>query len=494
MSPSAVPRDLVNTGVQGLDEILCGGLPRRRTYLLRGSPGVGKTTLGLQFLLEGVRQDEPGLYVTLSETREELAAVAVSHGWSIDGFHVHPLSTPEEMLEAQRQNTLFHPAEVELNETIERVLAVVDESRPQRIVIDSLSEMRLLAGDSLRYRRQILALKQQFATRDATVLFLDDGTAEGGDTQLESLAHGVIELDRIAPEYGLARRRLEVLKLRGVDFVTGKHDFAIQRGGLRVFPRLVAASHRSAKFRPEVLSSGRAGLAAMLGGGLQRGTSTVVLGPAGTGKSTLASQYAEAALDRKQRVAWFSFDETLEVFTQRVRGQGLRLEDNPLFSLRQVDPAELTPGEFAQACRDQVEGNDARLLVIDSLNGYLMAMPEDRYLILHLHELLSYLGQQGVTTLLLLAQAGMVGRMESPVDVTYLADTVLVLRFFEDRGRVRKALSVLKRRVGPHEDTIREIKVTDHGLEVGEPLNNFHGVLTGIPSILPERGKTGDPG
>jgi circadian clock protein KaiC len=485
-----VPPDLVNTGVQGLDEILCGGLPRRRTYLLRGTPGVGKTTLGLQFLLEGVRQGESGLYVTLSETREELAAVADSHGWSIDGFRVHPLSTPEEMLEAQRQNTLFHPAEVELNETIERVLAVVDESRPQRIVIDSLSEMRLLAGDSLRYRRQILALKQQFATRDATVLFLDDGSAERGDTQLESLAHGVIELERTAPEYGSARRRLEVLKLRGVDFLTGKHDFTIQRGGLRVFPRLVAASHRSTQFRQEVLSSGRPGLDAMLGGGLQRGTSTVILGPAGTGKSTLASQYAEAALDRKQRVAWFSFDETLEVFTQRVRGQGIRLEDNPLFSLRQVDPAELTPGEFAQACRDQVD-NDTRLLVIDSLNGYLMAMPEDRYLILHLHELLSYLGQQGVTTLLLLAQAGMVGRMESPVDVTYLADAVFILRFFEDRGRVRKALSVLKRRVGPHEDTIREVKVTDHGLEVGEPLNNFHGVLTGIPSILPERGKTG---
>ena len=488
-----MPHDLVKTGVRGLDEVLRGGLPRRRTYLLRGTPGVGKTTLGLQFLLEGVRNGESGLYVTLSETEDELAAVAASHGWSIDGFRVHPLSTPEEMLEAQRQNTLFHPAEVELNETIERVLAIVDESKPQRIIIDSLSEMRLLAGDSLRYRRQILALKQQFATRDATVILLDDGTADRSDSQLESLAHGVIELDRAAPAYGSARRRVEVLKLRGVDFLTGKHDFIIERGGLRVFPRLIAASHRKA-FHDELLSSGRAGLDAMLGGGLKRGTSTVILGPAGTGKSTLASQYADAAIRRRDRVAWFSFDETLEVFLTRTRGQGLRLDDSEHFLLRQVDPAELTPGEFAQTCRDQVELHDTKLLIIDSLNGYLMAMPEDRFLILHLHELLAYLGQQGVTTLLVLAQAGMVGRMESPVDVTYLADTVLILRFFEDRGRVRKALSVLKRRVGRHEDTIREVKVTDHGLDVGEPLTNFHGVLTGVPTILPERPKTGDLG
>jgi circadian clock protein KaiC len=488
-----VPHDLVKTGVSGLDEILRGGLPRRRTYLLRGAPGVGKTTLGLQFLLEGVRNGESGLYVTLSETREELSAVAASHGWSIDGFRVHPLSTPEEMLEAQRQNTLFHPAEVELNETIERVLALVDESKPQRIVIDSLSEMRLLAGDLLRYRRQILALKQQFATRDATVIFLDDGSGDRGDSQLESLAHGVIELDRAAPTYGSARRRLEVLKLRGVEFVTGKHDFIIERGGLRVFPRLIAASHRKV-YQKEILSSGRAGLDAMLGGGLQRGTSTVILGPAGTGKSTLASQYADAALRRKDRVVWFSFDETLEVFLTRTRGQGLNLDDSQNFMLRQIDPAELTPGEFAQTCRDQVEKHDARLLVIDSLNGYLIAMPEDRFLILHLHELLSYLGQQGVTTLLVLAQAGMVGKMDSPVDVTYLADTVLLLRFFEDRGRVRKAVSVLKRRAGRHEDTIREVQVTDHGLEVGEPLTTFHGVLTGVPTIIPAQGKTGDSG
>ena len=476
-----------------MDEILGGGLPRRRTYLLRGTPGVGKTTLGLQFLLEGARAGEPGLYITLSETREELAAVAASHGWTLEGFRVHPLSTPEEMLEAQRQNTLFHPAEVELNETIERVIAMVDETKPLRIVFDSLSEMRLLAGDSLRYRRQILALKQQFAGREATVLFLDDGTAEGGDTQLESLAHGVIELERIAPAYGAVRRRLEVLKLRGVEFLTGKHDFTILRGGLQVFPRLVAASHRQ-PFKREVLSSGVPGLDAMLGGGLQRGTSTVLLGPAGTGKSSIASQYAEAALQRKERVVCFSFDETLEVFTARTRGLGLHLLESPLFDLRQVDPAELSPGQFAHTCREQVQRGDVRLLIIDSLNGYLMAMPEERFLVLHLHELLTFLGQQGVTTLLVLTQHGMVGKMDAPVDVTYLADTVLLLRFFEAEGRVRKAISVLKRRVGKHEDSIRELQISTRGVEIGEPLTHFRGILTGVPVVDRPRSGAGDDG
>ncbi len=477
-----MPTDLLTTGIEGLDHVLRGGLPRRRIYLLRGLPGVGKTTLGMQFLMEGARKGERGLYLTFSETRDELVAVAKSHGWSIDGFRVHPLATPEESFEAQKPTTLFHPAEVELTETAERVLALVDEDKPHRIVIDSLSEMRLLAGDSLRYRRQILALKQQFATRDATVLFLDDATGSPGDTQLETLAHGVILLSRTAPAYGAVRRTLEIAKLRGVDYLTGAHDFAIVHGGLEVYPRLVAASHHR-EFQDELLPSDVPGLDTMLGGGLQRGTSTILLGPAGTGKSSVASQYAEAAVARDGRVAWFTFDENLAVFHKRTQGLGFRFPQNPLFNIRQVDPAEMSPGGFAQAVREQVEKNDVRLLVLDSLNGYLMALPEERFLLLHLHELLSYLARLGVTTVMTLTQHGMVGRMDTPVDVTYLADTVFLLRFFEAAGRVRKAISVLKRRVGKHEDAIREFQLTDQGVSVGEPLTHFQGVLTGVPDM-----------
>lgn len=366
----------------------------------------------------------------------------------------------------------------------------MDQERPHRIVIDSLSEMRLLAGDSLRYRRQILALKQQFASRDATVLFLDDATASSADTQLETLAHGVILLSRTAPAYGAVRRTLEVSKLRGVDYLTGAHDFSIVRGGLQVYPRLVAAFHHRS-FEQEILPSDVPGLDVMLGGGLQRGTSTILLGPAGTGKSSVASQYAEAAVARDERVTWFTFDENLAVFHHRTRGLGYGFPQNPRFSIRQVDPAEMSPGGFAHAVREQVEQNDARLLVIDSLNGYLMAMPEERFLVLHLHELLSYLAQLGVTTVLTLTQHGMVGRMDTPVDVTYLADTVLLLRFFEAAGRVRKAISVLKRRVGRHEDSIREFQLSDQGIRVGEPLTSFQGVLTGVPQMRdqPRQGK-----
>ena len=486
-----VPSDLVRTGISGLDEILCGGLPRRRSYLLRGSPGVGKTTLGLQFLLEGARSGEPGLYVTLSETREELAAVAASHGWTLDGFRVHPLSTPEEMLEAQRQNTLFHPAEVELNETIERVLGLVDETKPLRIVFDSLSEMRLLAGDSLRYRRQILALKQQFAGRDATVLFLDDGTAEGGDTQLESLAHGVIELDRAAPAYGAVRRRLEVLKMRGVDFLTGKHDFTIVQGGLQVFPRLVAASHRRA-YRERCCPAAWWGSTRCSEEGSSAGRA-----PWSSAPPAPASPASPPSTPRRRsggRKAWSASPSTRpwRSSTPGPTGWVFTSTDDPLFELRQVDPAELSPGEFAHACRQRLERGDLRLVIIDSLNGYLMAMPEERYLVLHLHELLTYLGQQGVTTLLVLTQHGMVGKMDAPVDVTYLADSVLMLRFFEASGRVRKALSVLKRRVGKHEDSIRELEISSAGIQIGEPLVNFRGVLTGVPVFEPPRGRGGD--
>jgi circadian clock protein KaiC len=477
------------TGIPGLDEILVGGLPPRRVYLVKGSPGTGKTTLALQFLLEGVRRGETGLYVTLSETEEELRGVAQSHDWNLDGIHLHQLSTPEEVLEAERQNTLFHPAEVELHETISKVTAMVDRIVPTRIVFDSLSEMRLLAGESLRYRRQILALKQQFSGRNITILFLDDGTADTRDSQLESIAHGVIDLEKSVPEYGAVRRRLEVVKLRGVNFVTGKHDFVIKRQGLRIFPRLVASEHR-VSFEREEVSCGVPALDKLLEGGLQRGTSTLLLGPAGVGKSSVAAQYMMAALKRGEHVACFSFDENLATFFTRAGNMGIPLprNDPKAATFRQVDPAELSPGEFAHAVRSSVEDSNARVVVIDSLNGYLMAMPDERFLLIHMHELLTYLSQRGVVTILIVAQHGLVGTMQAPIDVTYLADTVLLFRFFEAAGQVRKALSVLKKRVGRHEDTIREFRVTEHGVEVGSPLSEFRGVLTGVPQYAGTEG------
>lgn len=473
-------------GVPGLDDILRGGLPRRRIYLLQGDPGVGKTTLGLQFLLEGARQGEACLYVTLSETREELLEVAASHKWSLEGIHLHQLSAEEERVSAQQQNTLFHPAEIELAETIGGVLKLVDEIKPTRIVFDSLSEMRLLAGDSLRYRRQLLALKQHFAGRNSTVLFLDDGTSESGDTQLQSLAHGVISLERVAPEYGAVRRYLEVVKLRGVNFRSGRHDYSIIESGLEVYPRLIAAEHH-ADFVPGLLPSDSKDLDALLGGGLSRGTSTLLLGPAGSGKSTVAARYIQAALERGENVSLFSFDESLSTFRARVEGIGMRLEDPALkgtLHLRQVNPAELSPGEFAHLVRHSVTENKARLVIIDSLNGYLMAMPNEKHLVVQLHELLTYLNQMGMTTLMMLAQHGLLGgSVQAPVDVTYLADTVVLFRYFEAAGKVRKAISVLKKRTGVHEDTIREFQVSSDGIHLGAPLSNFRGVLTGTPTF-----------
>lgn len=472
------------TGIEGLDDILRGGLPRKRIYLLQGDPGVGKTTLGLQFLLEGRRAGEQGLYVTLSETEEELRAGAATHDWSLDGLAIHQLSTPEEMIQAQTQNTLFHPAEVELNETIDRVMKLVDRTKPLRVVFDSLSEMRLLAGDLLRYRRQILALKQHFVGRNTTVLFLDDGTADTGDMQLQSLAHGVIALEKLAPAYGAVRRQLEVVKLRGIDFRSGKHDYTIERSGLRVFPRLVAAEHHKG-FAREPLPSGVADVDILLGGGLNRGTSTLLLGPAGSGKSTLATRYVHAALSRGEHVAMFSFDENVDTMFARAASTGMALEgfvERGLLLVRQVDPAELSPGEFAHLVVQSVERHRARVLVIDSLNGYLMSMPDERFLVIQLHELLTYLGQLGVTTLLVVAQHGLLGNMQTPVDITYLADTVVLFRFFEAGGKVRKALSVLKKRIGKHEDTIREIQIGAEGVRVGPPLAEFRGILTGTPT------------
>jgi circadian clock protein KaiC len=475
---------LATTGIAGLDDVLRGGLPRNRFYLLQGNPGVGKTTLGLQFLLEGLVRGESCLYVTLSESEEELRAVAATHGWSLDGLALHELATDTNEGPHGSVNTIFHPADVELKETITRVLELVERTRPQRVVFDSLSEMRLLAGESLHYRRQMLALKQHFAGRSTTVLFLDDGTASESDTQLRSIAHGVILLEAASPNYGAARRALQVVKLRGVDFRSGRHDYVIRRGGLVVFPRLVAAEHRDHN-RHETVSTGLPELDALLGGGMGRGTSMLFLGPAGSGKSSVAGQLVHSALGRGERAAYFTFDETIETLLERCGSLGFdfraAIESGQLLA-RQVDPAELSPGEFAHAVREAVEKHGVRTLVIDSVNGYLMAMPEERFLVIQMHELLSFLNQRGVATILVSAQHGVVGHsMISPVDLTYLADTVLLFRFFENRGRMLKAISVLKKRIGGHEDTIREFRVSAEGTRIGPPLAHFRGILTGVP-------------
>jgi circadian clock protein KaiC len=484
---------LVNTGVGGLDRILRGGLAPRRLYLVEGDPGSGKTTLALQFLTAGVRNGERCMFVTLSESIEELRATTENHGLSLDGIHVLELLASEESLKPDTRYTMFHPSEVELSETTKTVLAKAEQLRPKRLVFDSLSELRLMAQNSLRHRRQVLALKQFFARQDCTVIFIDDRTAEGADMQLHSLSHGVITLEHRAPEYGAMRRRLRVAKMRGRPFSEGYHDFIIRRGGLEVFPRIIAAEHGT-RYPREAITSGLESLDVLLGGGLARGTSTLLLGAAGTGKSSVASQYAVAAARRGEHSIIFLFDESTETFLERSAGLGMDVE--PLvkegkLTLRHIDPAELTPGEFAHIIRRTVEQSGTRIVVIDSLNGYLNAMPSERLLTLHLHELLSYLGQQGVTTLLLMAQHGIVGAaMQTPVDASYLADTVLLLRYFEAAGEVRQAISVIKKRTGRHERAIRELRF-DGGLTVGEPLREFQGVLTGTPTFFHNGGSNG---
>lgn len=478
---------LATTGVRGLDDILGGGFAPNRLYLIEGDPGSGKTTLALQFLLEGAGRGERGLYVTLSETKEELDGVATSHGWSLAPLTVCELIPSEESLLPDAQTRMFHPSEVELSETTKAVLAEVERTRPTRVVFDSLSEMRLLAQNSLRYRRQILALKQFFTGRGCTVLFLDDRTSEVSDLQLQSLAHGVVTLEQLAPEYGSERRRLRVIKMRGARFRGGFHDFSIVRGGLEVYPRLVASEHRRA-FEPGRLKSGVIALDALLGGGLNRGTSTLLMGPAGSGKSSIAVQYAVAAAEAGERAAVFIFDESLTTLFARSAGLGMDLRGHVgagRVRVHQVDPAEMSPGEFAHRVRQAAEEDGAKVVVIDSLNGYLNAMPEERFLTIQLHELLTYLGQQGVVTFLVVAQHGLLGNhMNSPVDASYLADAVVLLRYFEARGQIRRAVSVIKKRSGAHEATLREMRMGPDGIWVGEPLKDYHGVLTGLPEIL----------
>jgi circadian clock protein KaiC len=482
--PASNPDKLI-TGITGLDSILEGGFPANRLYLVEGDPGTGKTTLALKFLLEGAAHGEPVLYVTLSETKEELTAVAASHGWSLDGVSIYELIPSEESLKTETQYTIFHPSEVELTETTSAVLVEVERIQPRRIIFDSLSEMRLLARDPLRYRRQILALKQYFAGRQCTVLLLDDRTSTNGDLQVQSIAHGVIELEHLALDYGAERRRLRVVKMRGSTYRGGFHDFKIQRGGVAVYPRLVASEHRQ-DFAREAVTSGVKELDALLGGGLDRGTSTLVLGPAGSGKSSIAAQFAAAAAERGEHAASFLFDESLHSYLSRASGLGREMSEQVKtgrMSIRQIDPAELSPGEFAHHVRHAVDEDGARVVVIDSLNGYMQAMPDERFLTAQMHELLTYLNQQGVVTLLVLAQHGFMGaNMGTPIDVSYLADTVLMLRFFEAMGAVRRAISVVKKRTGYHENTIREMRMSSDGITVGQPLTDFHGVLTGVPT------------
>lgn len=476
--------DRVAMGISGMDDILFGGLPRNRLYLVQGDPGSGKTTLGLQFLMEGARKGESGLYVTLSETEEELRAVADSHGWSLDGITLHELSRAMDRLSEEAMNTLFHSSEVELSETTRPVLEIVEKEKPVRVVFDSLSEMRLLAGDALRYRRQILALKQFFTGRHCTVLLMDDRTSEVGDLQLQSLAHGVITLEQVAPAYGSERRRLRVVKMRGSKFKGGYHDFRLRTGGLDVFPRMVAADHRHSITHTS-MASGIKELDHLLGGGLDRGTSTLLMGPAGSGKSSLASQYVSAAAQQGENAAMFLFDESRDTCITRAAALGMdinRFVQNGKINIRQIDPAEVSPGEFSHLVRHAVEKDKAKVIVIDSLNGYLNAMPEEQFLTTQMHELLTYLSQQEIITIMVLAQHGVLGdALNTPVDVSYLADTAVMLRYFESDGRVRQAISVLKKRSGYHEHSIREFKLEANGIRVGEPLADFSGVLTGTP-------------
>jgi len=482
--PTASAAGRVSTGIAGLDDVLAGGLSSNHIYLVAGDPGVGKTTLALQFVLEGMRQGEPGLYVTHSETGEELRAVAQAHGWSLDGLAIHELIPSDEALKTEGQYTLFHPSEVELEETTKTVLDEAERVKPVRVVFDSVAEMRLLAQNPLRYRRQILALKQFFVGRQCTVLLLGDRASTPDDLQVQSLVHGVIELEHLAPEYGAERRRLRVLKLRGGRFRGGYHDFTIETGGLSVYPRLIAAEHRPG-FSHEAVPSGLKELDALLGGGLERGISALIMGPAGVGKSSLAVSFATAAAGRGEHATVYLFDETVETYLIRAAGLGMDVRghvDAGRMSVRQVDPGELSPGQFVHMVRQSVERDQSRVVVIDSLNGYLQAMPDEHFLVVQMHELLTYHAQKAVVTLVVVGQQGLLGSaMPLPVDLSYLADTALLLRYFEDRGRVRRALSVLKKRTGSHEDTIRELRLGPGGIRIGKPLAEFQGILTGVP-------------
>lgn len=476
------PPKMASTGVSALDDILGGGLTEGRVFLLEGTPGTGKTTIALDFLLEGSRRGEKCLYITLSETDQELRDGAASHGWVLDdNIEVFELLPRESVLSASQDQSLLYSSELELGETTKAIFEAFERTRPKRVVLDSLSEIRLLAQSSLKYRRELLALKHYFSHRQSTVLLLDDRTSEASDKTAHSIVHGVIQLEELAPDYGAERRRLRVVKYRGHAFRGGYHDFAIKTGGVVTFPRLRASEHRTEYDRTQ-MTSGIPALDALLGGGIEQGSSTILMGPAGTGKSLFAVQFVAAAIARGEKAAMFIFDEELGLLFQRTRALGYDLEamrDSGSLHVEQVDAAELSPGEFAHRVRNVVDAAEMKTVIIDSLNGYKAAMPDEKFLILHIHELFQYLNRQGANTFLIVAQHGLVGTLEAPVDVTYLSDTVVVLRYFEAAAEVRRAISVLKKRTGKHEHTIREYRIGEDGLTIGEPLAQFQGVLQG---------------
>jgi circadian clock protein KaiC len=482
---------ILQSGIDGLDEILNGGFPQNRLYLMQGEPGTGKTTLAFQYLLKGISLGEKCLYISFSESKEELDAVAASHNWNISKLHMLELGSIEEQLKPEAQNTVFYPSEVEMNQTMNVLYTEIERIKPDRIVFDSISEMRMLADDSLRYRRQMLALKQFFARQNCTVLLLDDLTTSPKDLQVQSIVHGVLNLQKLHPEFGTERRRLNVVKLRGIDFLGGFHDYVIKQGGVVVFPRMISATHEN-QIMERSFSSGIKELDNLLGGGLDSGTSTLFLGPAGTGKSTLSIQYAYAAVERGEKALLLAFEESISTLLKRTSSIGMNLQkhiDSGSLKILKIDPAQLSPGEFTDIIRLAVLNENFKLVCIDSLNGYLHAMPQEQFLTLQLHELLSFLSNQGVATLMVLAQQGVMGQMmNTPIDLTYLADTVVITRYFEIQGSVRKAVSVIKQRSGAHETTIRELTFTPKGLTVGKPLTELRGVLTGVPEMLTAMG------